>query len=110
MAEWYRCQGYRVVARNWSCRTAEVRGEIDVVAERAGTLVFCEVKTRSSMAYGGPAAAVGPEKQARLRRLAIVYLRQTGTTARSLRFDVAAVLAPAHARGAMSIEVVTAAF
>jgi|SRR5215212_6087884 len=46
--------GLRIVARNWRCQT----GEIDVVAEAPGLLVFCEVKTRRGLGYGTPAAAV----------------------------------------------------
>lgn len=42
--------GYRIIARNWRC----AQGEIDVVAERDGTLVVVEVKTRSSEDYGHP--------------------------------------------------------
>lgn len=105
MATWYRDRGYRILDRNWTCRTPELRGEIDIVAERRGVLVFCEVKARSSDAFGGPAAAVGPEKQARVRRLALAYLRSAGTRERSrtLRFDVATLVG--H-----HLEVIEAAF
>jgi putative endonuclease len=65
--------GLRIVARNWRCQT----GEIDVVAEAPGLLVFCEVKTRRGVGYGTPAAAVNAAKQAQLRRLAGAYLRAT---------------------------------
>ncbi|HEV3496670.1 MAG TPA: YraN family protein, partial [Actinomycetes bacterium] len=65
--------GLRVVARNWRCQT----GEIDVVAEAPGLLVFCEVKTRRGDGYGSPAAAVTAAKQARLRGLAAAYLAAT---------------------------------
>lgn len=88
-ASWYRTHGFDVVARNW--RVAE--GELDIVARRRGLLVFCEVKTRRTDAYGSPAAAVTPEKQARIRRLASIYLRTEGVRPRQIRFDVAAVLA-----------------
>jgi putative endonuclease len=87
-AAWYRARGYDVVARNW--RVTE--GELDIVAERRSLLVFCEVKTRRTDAYGSPAAAVTAAKQARIRRLAAVYLRTTGLRPRRIRFDVAAVL------------------
>lgn len=103
MAAWYIARGYEVAARNWTCRTAEVRGEIDLVATRPGLVVICEVKTRSSSAFGGPVAAVGPDKQNRLRRLALAYLRATGVSARSLRFDVAAVIGS-------QVDVIEAAF
>jgi putative endonuclease len=82
--------GLRIVARNWRCRT----GEIDVVAEAPGLLVFCEVKTRRGDGYGTPAAAVDPAKQARLRRLAGAYLRSTPHRPCRVRFDVVTVVWP----------------
>lgn len=103
-AAWYEAEGYRVVARNWRCRD----GELDLVVARPGVLVFCEVKTRRSDAYGGPAAAVTYVKQQRIRRLALQFLREQAVRAPSLRFDVAAV----HTRRghAPTIEVLEAAF
>ncbi|MFP3900882.1 MAG: YraN family protein [Acidimicrobiia bacterium] len=102
-AEWYLARGYEVVARNWRCP----EGEIDLVVRRAGELVFCEVKTRSSDRFGVPAAAVTPVKQRRLRVLAARFLAsEAGRRDRArtdLRFDVAAVT-----RG--RVEVIEAAF
>ncbi len=68
-ASWYESQGYEVVARNWRCR----EGELDIVARRARLVVFCEVKARTSEVFGLPAEAVGPVKQAKLRRLAALW-------------------------------------
>ncbi len=78
-----------VVARNWRCGA----GEIDLVARRDRLLVFCEVKTRSSGAFGTPAEAVTAVKQARVRRLAGRWLAvQPAAGGGRIRFDVAAVL------------------
>ncbi|MFL6269094.1 MAG: YraN family protein [Actinomycetes bacterium] len=82
--------GLRIVARNWRCQT----GEIDVVAEGPGLLVFCEVKTRRGVGYGTPAAAVNAAKQAQLRRLAGAYLRATPHRPCRVRFDVVTVIWP----------------
>ena len=89
-ADHFTDRGARVLARNWRCR----EGELDLVAlEPDGTLVFCEVKTRSSTAFGEPAEAVGPRKARRLRVLACRWLAQHRPQgARELRFDVVAVL------------------
>lgn len=87
-ARWYAAQGYEVLARNWRCRT----GEIDLVLRRGDTVVVCEVKTRTSAAYGLPAEAVTPAKQRRLRALAREWLTATGVRALRIRFDVVAVL------------------
>jgi putative endonuclease len=81
-----------VLDRNWRCRN----GELDLVARLRGTLVFCEVKTRSGSCFGQPAEAVGPAKQARIRRLAARWLQEhrhrLGARPAVLRFDVAAIL------------------
>ena len=89
-----------MVDRNW--RDGR-RGEIDLVVERDGVLAFCEVKTRRSAAYGTPAEAVTPAKQARLRQLGAAWLAAHPGRRREVRFDVAAILAG-------EIEVIEAAF
>ena len=88
-AAWYEANGYTVVARNWRCRD----GELDLVVRRGRELVFVEVKARTTDRFGIPAEAVTPAKQRRLRGLAARYLRDTGTHAGNLRFDVVAILA-----------------
>lgn len=87
-AEWYLDHGYDVVDRNWRCRD----GELDLVVRKGAAVVFCEVKTRSSRAFGSPAEAVTPAKQRRIRRLAAVWLDQAVQRPREVRFDVAAVM------------------
>ena len=77
-----------LVGRNWRCR----EGEIDLVLTRAQLLVFCEVKTRSSNAYGSPAAAVTPAKQARLRKLGMRWIDAHQMRPSTVRFDVACVI------------------
>ena len=80
-------QGYEILHRNYRCRG----GELDIVCHKNGILVFCEVKTRTSTAFGRPEEAVTIEKRRRLRRLALEYLQREGRRARSLRFDVISV-------------------
>lgn len=96
--------GLTVVERNWRCAD----GEIDIVARHGGVLVFCEVKTRSSVAYGVPAEAVTPVKAARIRRLAGRYLAQRRPPYCELRFDVVSVVR--QPRGAAAVEHLPAAF
>ncbi len=82
-------RGYVVLARNWRCR----EGELDVVAQRGGLLVFVEVKTRSGAGYGEPAEAVTALKARRIRLLAARWLvdcRPSGSF--DLRFDVVGVV------------------
>lgn len=87
-AAWYEERGYQVLARNWRCR----QGELDLVLRFGSTVVFCEVKTRSSLAFGSPLEAVTPVKQQRIRRLAAAWLHESAGHASDIRFDVAAVL------------------
>jgi len=65
-----RRRGYKIRDRNVRCPM----GELDLVAEDHGTLVFLEVKTRSTSDYGSPFEAISPFKQHRLQRLAVYYL------------------------------------
>ncbi|RJK98266.1 YraN family protein [Vallicoccus soli] len=90
--------GLVVLERNWRCEL----GEIDIVAREGGVLVVCEVKTRSSGAYGPPAEAVTPAKAARLRRLAARWVHERGVHPQELRVDVVAVLR--RPRGAALVE------
>lgn len=83
----YRRHGYTVVDRNWRSRT----GELDLVLRRGDLYVFCEVKARRTDRYGPAAAAVGPEKQRRIRRLAVEWLRAHRISGVDLRFDVVAI-------------------
>jgi putative endonuclease len=71
-------------------------------------VVFCEVKTRRSSAFGTPAEAVGPAKVQRLRRLAARWLAESRMRPRDVRFDVVEVWP--QRRGAALIEHVRAAF
>lgn len=88
-ADWYAGNGYEVVARNWRCRD----GELDLIVRRGRAFVFCEVKTRSSVAFGAPVEAVTRAKQVRLRHLAARWLDDHARVrATEIRFDVASVL------------------
>jgi putative endonuclease len=85
--------GYRILERNWRC----ARGEIDIVATLGGDLVFVEVKTRSSTAYGHPLESITLVKLARLRALAGAWCQAHPEVSGSLRIDAVAVLAPCDA-------------
>ena len=81
-AEFLREAGLRVLARNWRCR----HGEIDLVAEEGGTLVFAEVRYRRDARFGGAAESVTAAKQARLIAAARLYLMRWPDA--DCRFDV----------------------
>jgi putative endonuclease len=78
---------YKILERNYKCAL----GEIDIIAREKDTLVFVEVKTRTTRDFGGPAAAVNERKQRQLSKVALTYLNQKKITEMPARFDVVAV-------------------
>jgi putative endonuclease len=83
-------RGFVVIDRNWRCDI----GEIDIIAREGSTLVFCEVKTRSTTDVGHPLEAISPRKIRRLRRLALRWLIARSIHAPIVRFDVVGVIQP----------------
>lgn len=82
--------GVRILARNWRTRS----GEIDIIGEADGRLIFVEVRTRHpSGRFGTAAESVDARKQKQVRDTALVYLHATRQLARPCRFDVVAVTA-----------------
>lgn len=73
--DWLEQEGFEVVARNWRSG----RYELDIVAKRAGTLHFIEVKTRDEGSWESPEDAMGPAKQRSFRKAAQAYLAQYPT-------------------------------
>jgi putative endonuclease len=79
-------QGLKRVARNWRCRF----GEIDLIMREGDTLVFVEVRMRSSPDFGGAAASVTSTKQRKLLAAAKLYLSALPEMP-PCRFDVVAL-------------------
>jgi putative endonuclease len=96
-------KGYRILATNYRCSA----GEIDIIAKDGRTLVFVEVKARTSRRYGSPKGAVTLAKQRRISMVALEYLKRSGQIDRRARFDVVAI---DTAAGDTQIEVVKNAF
>ncbi len=67
-------------------------GEMDIIAKEKDTLVFIEVKTRSSTAFGPPQLAVNPAKQKQLSKVALNFLKERKLQDAKARFDVVAIL------------------
>jgi len=80
-------QGYRVLERNYRTRS----GEIDLIALHQGTVVFVEVKTRTNSAFGAPELAVTPQKQQRMVKAALGYIKYKKLHQVPCRFDVVAI-------------------
>lgn len=81
-------KGYKIIARNYRNRL----GEIDIIAKDHGTIVFVEVKARTSFRFGNPKWAVTYQKQKKLSTLALAYLKSTGQSRAKARFDVVAII------------------
>jgi putative endonuclease len=81
-------QGLRILARNVCFRG----GELDLVAEHGGTVVFVEVRYRASAAFGDASESVALRKQQRLVRAAEQFLaRHDALARRPCRFDLVAI-------------------
>lgn len=80
-------KGYRFLTANFHTRW----GEIDLVMEDGGTLVFVEVKKRRNESYGAPEDAVNPHKRRHMMQAALAYLMRAGARDRMARFDVVAI-------------------
>src|SRR5437867_9154319 len=81
--------GYKVLFRNFRGRTG---GEIDIVCRDNDTLVFVEVKTRTREDFGRPSAAVNRDKQKRIARGGLAWLRLLDNPDIFFRFDVVEVV------------------
>jgi len=81
-------QGYHMLERNYRCPF----GEIDLIAQQNRQIVFIEVKTRRSLKFGIPQAAVTSTKQKRISQVALNYLQIHDLLNAPCRFDVIAIL------------------
>lgn len=79
---------YKILQTNYSCKL----GEIDIIAQQKETIIFVEVKTRTSNRFGRPCEAVTPYKQNKIRTVAKYYLMLKGWSEKDVRFDVIEVL------------------
>src|SRR5512141_1831506 len=79
--------GYTLRERNWRCPV----GELDLVTEQDGRLIFVEVRTRRGDRLGTPEESITPAKRAKLIAAAQTYLDEHGQTDRDWRIDVVAI-------------------
>ncbi|HTG01948.1 MAG TPA: YraN family protein [Nitrospirota bacterium] len=80
-------KGYRILDRNYSA----AGGEIDLIALHNDAVVFVEVKMRTSDAFGAPELAVTPQKQSRMVKAALSYIKRKQFHQVPCRFDVVAI-------------------
>jgi len=90
-SKFLRGHGYKILYRNFKDRRG---GEIDIVCRDGDTLVFVEVKTRGGEEFGRPLDAVGRQKQLRVSKGGLAWLRLLDNPDITFRFDVVEVLLP----------------
>lgn len=79
--------GYKKIVRNYRCPL----GEVDLIAEDSGTLVFIEIKTRRGRSTGYAKEAVDARKRRQLSKVALAYMKSNDCIDTSARFDVVAI-------------------
>ena len=82
-----KARGYQILAQNYRA----IRGEMDLVAQDGMYIVFVEVKTRCSLKFGLPQAAVTKQKQRQISKVALAYLQAQNLLDAPCRFDVIAI-------------------
>ena len=106
VADYLREKGYKLAAHSYRCRF----GEIDLIAEKDGVLLFVEVKLRTNLQYGAPREYVTVKKQEKLRAAALLYLSERELDVPA-RFDVAEVYTDVrHSAGKTRIAYIENAF
>src|SRR3989344_9129863 len=88
-AEELKKSGYEILERNFRNKW----GEIDIIAQKSGIIIFVEVKAKTGLDFGSPEEMISPRKLQRVRTLASVYLQQSSLPAgrQVCRLDVIAV-------------------
>ena len=87
-ARYLELRGFEILETNWVCPA----GEADIVAFDGECLVFCEVKTRTSLKKGFPVEAVNAEKRARYEKIAAWFLKENDVCNMPVRFDIISLL------------------
>ncbi len=82
-----KAHGCEILAQNYRAR----RGEIDLIVQDGEFTVFVEVKTRRSLRFGLPQAAVTLQKQRQISKVALAYLQSHNLLDAPCRFDVIAI-------------------
>jgi putative endonuclease len=98
--------GYRILARGLDSRL----GELDIIAVEDRTIVFVEVKTRTSTGAGHPTDAIDATKQRRMTQAALAYLKSHGLMQHAARFDVIAITWGENVRTPKTVEHLKNAF
>lgn len=80
-------KGYKIIQHNYRCRL----GEIDIVAEYDGAVIFVEVRTKRTEEFGIPQSSITAAKRSQVSKAALYYIMEKKLLGRSCRFDVIAI-------------------
>ena len=80
-------RGHAVLETNYRCRY----GEVDIITRDGGDIVFVEVRTKTTTAYGSPAESITARKKEKLRELAAHYLQDHEMSVEDYRIDAVLV-------------------
>lgn len=80
-------KGYRIICTNYYTRY----GELDIVCQKQGEIIFVEVKTRKTKSYGSPEESITYKKMQNIKKAALKYLHENPIAFRGLRFDVISI-------------------
>lgn len=97
--------GYKILEKNYRCPL----GEIDLVAEEKGVLIFVEVRTLSSKNWGLPQMSINFTKQKKIIKTSLYYLSEKNMWNRTCRFDIVAITLPIE-NGEQRVELIKGAF
>ena len=99
-------KGYRILEKNFRTKV----GEIDIIAEQDGVIVFVEVKARADHEFGHPFNALTPAKQKKIIQTAQSFLVRKRISDKTLRFDVVALTTNTEGPDSWKIELLQNAF
>jgi len=80
-------KGYKIIARNYRTRL----GELDIIGEDKGCVVFIEVRSVNSFRFGSPLCTVNRKKQSRIAKASLAYIKKYGLQYKDCRFDVISI-------------------
>jgi putative endonuclease len=99
-------KGYRILEKNFRSKV----GELDIIAEQDGVIVFVEVKARTDHEFGHPFNALTPAKQRKIIQTAQSFLARKRLSEKPMRFDVVALTSDAGSNDSWKIELLQNAF
>ena len=105
-ARFLRGKKFKIRQMNYTCKL----GEIDIIAEQNGIIVFVEVKTRRSTKFGPPESAINYAKRNRISRVALHYIKEKNLIGHLCRFDAVAITFPPERKGRPAIKHIVNAF